>query len=569
MLTKLKIQNFKRFGSVEVDLGNPVVFVGPNNSGKTTALQALSLWDVGLKRWLERRSGKATPTERPGVTINRRDLLASPVPAANLLWRDLHVRDVRRVNGKQDTKNVLIEVTVEGVDEGQSWSYGLEFDYANSESFYCRPAGTKAGIAITEVPAGARKVNLAYLPPMSGLLANETLVPRGAINVRLGEGRTAEVLRNLCYQAVLAGSEVWEGIRMPVLQLFGTDLEQPVYIEERGEVTMSYREGDVRFDLASAGRGLQQTVLLLAHLVANPRSILLLDEPDAHLETLRQRQTYQLLVDAANASQSQIIAASHSEVVLNEAADRDVVVAFLGAPHRIDDRGNQLLKSLREIGFEHYYQAEQRGWVLYLEGSTDLAILREWARILKHPAEKVLERPFVNYVGNDRKKAVGHFFGLREAKADLVGVALFDRDREPLVQEGLRIHVWKRREIENYLCTRETLVAWARSAGDAELPLLAPQWVGAMEETIAEIEEALNTLGKPSPWSDDLKVSDEFLNRLFERFYSRVGLPNLMTKTNYHQLARFVPPEAIDPEISAVLEIISTAAREARAAPEA
>ena len=48
MLTKLKIKNFKRFGGVEVELGNPVVFVGPNNSGKTSAMQALSLWNVGV-----------------------------------------------------------------------------------------------------------------------------------------------------------------------------------------------------------------------------------------------------------------------------------------------------------------------------------------------------------------------------------------------------------------------------------------------------------------------------------------------------------------------------------------
>jgi|SRR5271169_2338960 len=96
MLTKLKMRNFKRFGSVEVDLGNPVVFIGPNNSGKTSALQALALWQVGLSRWNERRKGKGTPEKRPGVTINRRDLVAVPIPDANLLWRNLHVRDVLR-----------------------------------------------------------------------------------------------------------------------------------------------------------------------------------------------------------------------------------------------------------------------------------------------------------------------------------------------------------------------------------------------------------------------------------------------------------------------------------------
>ncbi|MCY4377893.1 MAG: AAA family ATPase [Spirochaetaceae bacterium] len=58
MLTRLTVRNFKRFGELLVDLGNPVVFIGPNNSGKTSAMQALALWDVGLKRWNERRAGR-------------------------------------------------------------------------------------------------------------------------------------------------------------------------------------------------------------------------------------------------------------------------------------------------------------------------------------------------------------------------------------------------------------------------------------------------------------------------------------------------------------------------------
>jgi len=38
MLTKIIITNFKRLANAEIELGNAVVFVGPNNSGKTTAL---------------------------------------------------------------------------------------------------------------------------------------------------------------------------------------------------------------------------------------------------------------------------------------------------------------------------------------------------------------------------------------------------------------------------------------------------------------------------------------------------------------------------------------------------
>ena len=99
----------------------------------------------------------------------------------------------------------------------------------------------------------------------------------------------------------------------------------------------------------------------------------------------------------------------------------------MGSPHRIDGRGSQVLKALKEIGFEHYIQAEEVGWGLFLEGSTDLAILRALAEKLNHRARGVLERPFVHYVGNQPTKALAHFYGLREAKQDLRGLALYDR----------------------------------------------------------------------------------------------------------------------------------------------
>src|SRR3990172_7504287 len=139
MLTRLRIKNFKRFPFADIELGQSVVFIGANNSGKTTALQALTLWDVGLRKWNEKREGKSTRERRPGVAINRRDLLAIPTPDANLIWRGLHVRDLHKVEGKLQTQNVRIDIIVDGITDSRVWSCGLEFDYANEESFYCRP----------------------------------------------------------------------------------------------------------------------------------------------------------------------------------------------------------------------------------------------------------------------------------------------------------------------------------------------------------------------------------------------------------------------------------------------
>jgi energy-coupling factor transporter ATP-binding protein EcfA2 len=575
MLTHLKIRNFKKFKEVDFELGKSVVLIGPNNSGKTTALQALALWEIGLKRWLEKRSGKSSSGERPGVAINRRDLIAIPIPDANLLWRDLHVRNIaERGSGQQKTQNIRIDIVIDGITNGRSWSCGLEFDYANEESFYCRPLRLpemNTPLQRMSIPEEAASVRVVFLPPMSGLVAVEPQLQPGRINVLLGEGQTAQVLRNLCYQIYEkpAPNSEWEALVRHIDELFGARLLEPRYIPARGEITMSYQESKgITLDILSSGRGLQQTLLLLAHLYINPNTVLLLDEPDAHLEVLRQRQIYQLLTQIAEKQDSQVVAASHSEVVLNEAAGRDVVIAFVGKPHRIDDRGSQVLKALTDIGFDQYYQAEQTGWVLYLEGPSDLAILQTFAATLGHEAMQYMERPFVHYVStNLPQKAREHFFGLREAKPDLVGLALFDRlDKSLQTNSPLRELMWQRREIENYICQEQVLIAYARNNQPNDLFGLAEanQRERVMRECIAEISEALKILQKPSPWSDDIKASDDFLDPLFERYFEKLGLPNLLRKTDYHILARLLPRDLISPEIVEKLNTICVVVQSAR-----
>ncbi len=199
VLTNLRIKNFKRLEDVEIELGKTVVFIVAECLGKM-ALQALALeggFTVGGKAlckdtwrndWLDYHS--------------RGDLIAVPVPDANLLWKDLHVRAIQKGNGKQETLNIRIDILVSGVTDGNQWECGFEFDYANQESFYCRPLriNDEPGPSRMPVPEVVAPVRIAFLPPMSGMAATEDRLQEGAVNVRIGEGRTAEVLRNLCFQ---------------------------------------------------------------------------------------------------------------------------------------------------------------------------------------------------------------------------------------------------------------------------------------------------------------------------------------------------------------------------------
>ena len=117
-----------------------------------------------------------------------------------------------------------------------------------------------------------------------------------------------------------------------------------------------------------------------------------------------------------------------------------------------------MLRALGKIGFEYYYGAERKGWILYLEGETDLRILQAFAKNLGHPAASTLQDPLVKYIGNDPNQARKHFHGLREAKENLRGFLLLDNTERVLKNEaGLSEYMWKKCEIENYLCHHDAI----------------------------------------------------------------------------------------------------------------
>ena len=90
----------------------------------------------------------------------------------------------------------------------------------------------------------------------------------------------------------------------------------------------------------------------------------------------------------------------------------------------------------------------------------------------------------------------------------------------------------------------------------------------AMGQAVKEVASALKTLGKGSPWSADIKASDDFLVPLFKSYFETLGLPNLMAKKNFYELAEHVPDSEIDPEISEKLDAIVRVAESATPAEE-
>jgi hypothetical protein len=82
--------------------------------------------------------------------------------------------------------------------------------------------------------------------------------------------------------------------------------------------------------------------------------------------------------------------------------------------------------------------------------------------------------------------------------------------------------------------------------------------------TFDEMVAALKVTRRPDPWGPDIKVTDEFLDPLFENYYRRLGTPQQTYKRDYHALADAIALAQIDPEVIQMLEAIALVARNAK-----
>lgn len=554
MLTKISIENFKKLNS-ELDLSSVVVFVGPNNSGKTSALQAISLWDLGLRKWIEQRKTKSSKAKkRTGAPINRKDIYSIPIPSLRQLWKDLQVRMLIREKGKRGTKNITIKISVDGNYEDKHWSLGLEFDFANAEVCYVRPTSNFQD----EIIEVAQKERVVFLPSMSGLSADEYKLEPGTINVFIGQGKTADVLRNLCWYVFNEKKEKWDEIVKIINYMFAVNLNKLEYDPATGRIVVTYKERNINYDIISGGRGFHQVLLLLTYISFNPGSIVLIDEPDAHLEILRQKQVFNLLCDILTRQKSQLIIATHSEALLNEAVQRSNIIVFLGKPHVVN-KTSQLVKSLTTIGVDQYILAEQKGWVLYLEGSTDLNMLKGFAEIFNHPVLEYLENPFTKYVGNIPEDARNHFYGLKEAVPQLKAIALYDRIEKELQQEELYEMMWERKEFENYLPLPDVVESYIEQQSK---DLFSVNDIDIIRQIIEDEVPPAALKDKNHNFWINTKISDDFLDKIFRKFAERKNISILISKKDYYLLTKYAKPENISDEVKEKLDKILEIARE-------
>jgi hypothetical protein len=539
VIRKVRIQGFKRFDDVEFVLPGHVVVAGPNNSGKTTLLQAIAAWNLALRRWKELNDFGLHRGNYAKAPIARQAFSAVPLRSFDLLWRD------RTYKG-------AVEITV----HTDAWSLTMKLEADSTEQIYVRPSRRAQ-------PDDWHAIDLTtvLVPPMTGVSIDEPLYTRPRLDLLLGQARPGDMLRNLLVEA--HQTRAWEPLQDSIHRLFGFRLEPP---DATGpSIVADYRmtEAGARFDIASAGSGFQQVLMLLTMLNARPRSVLLLDEPDAHLHIILQDAIYSELRSTAARSGSQLIVATHSEVIIDSVDTRELCV-LLDRPRMVADTAERetLIDSLRVLSNADIMRALQAAGVLYLEGPTDLDNLRAFATALDHPAAGWLTRDLFwkrtvaeTQPGRPGIRARDHFAALQLVRA-IPGLEIVDGDSRseiqstPIQGSGFQRWRWKRYEIESYLVHPAALERFvARTVGDA-----------AAASHVADLQRYLQDNLPPAVLSRPLDDHD-YLNstkartKILPPALSAAGLPGL-PYTRYHEIAALMTPEEIHPDVRAGLDAI-------------
>jgi hypothetical protein len=544
MIRRLKLHRWKRFEDLVVDLGGHAVLVGPNNAGKTTVLQAIASWSLALRRWRATNNRSRPGGVYPFAYIARPDFLSVPVPqnAMDLLWWNRETGDD-------------VVIVVEAV---AGWQIAMEFEY-DQEQIRVRPRQDTDTEVLRTVDLDA-----VYVPPMGGLAPLEPQYADDALlEARLGEGRPGEVLRNMLLRAS-RNEASWSMIQDAVRRLFGYSLDVP---RSGAYLVAEYRErGSTRFDLGSAGAGFQQVLMLLTFLAVRPGGVLLVDEPDAHLHLILQDAIFHELTRIAARRGSQLIVSTHSEVIVNSVAASDLLL--MPSARRLQDKGDQSLvaRSLGILSNSDLMLAAQTPGVLYLEGPTDLAILRAFAEVLAHPVRELLTTRLFwhRYSDQTRDGAPGfssrqHFSALQIYFPALRGIEIQDRDGNPNLPEtgvtghGLQLLRWRRYEMESYLLHPEAIVRFVTThvgAGGA----------AGVRAKMGELltSDYVNAPDKPNRPAEAVMESDKARTKLLPPILDAGGVLS-MPYTQYDEIAAQMLPSEIHPEVKEKLDAICTA----------
>ena len=475
MITQLTLRNFKSVGEQVYRFTDFDLLVGRNNSGKSTVLQALAIWQFCVDEFHRAKRSGST-----GIQIVLPNFTALPVPEFNLLWKDRTDRVYPK--GTKKLNYILIEILVEWSEsEGKTQTFGVQLRYHSPQTMYAIPAGGWA--AFRDCEKSGPLPRIAYVPPFSGLEPAEKWLDKAPIRQQVGKGQPGSVLRNLLLQVwrppgagnkseagrVAKGLPVppdWTELASVVKRWFSVDLTPPQYDSAKDvHIAVEYKQSGKTYDLISGGSGFHQTMTLLAFLYGYQPTTILLDEPDAHLHVNLQRELLDYFKKKSAEKNVQFLIATHAEEFAKGVDAQQIVSLLRQKPTRIESTPS-ILRAMADVSNEEIARLVGAPYITYVEGQSDERILRAWAE--QCGALPVMDKVCFKVMGGGSKldmqrQGDAHFNALVQVVPGVKRLMLFDRDDAAFhpADDNPVLVEWKRRNVENYLLVP---TAWRRVA---------------------------------------------------------------------------------------------------------
>ncbi|MEG1562848.1 MAG: AAA family ATPase [Bacteroides sp.] len=430
MIHKLILKNFKKVKEETFLFNNFDLLVGANNSGKSTPLQALAIWQFCIEQFRQssnRNESKGTQVVLPNFT-------ALPLPEFNLLWTDKTEREYisKAGSAKKDLNYILVTIDVYWRNrEGAEESFCVQLRYQSPQAVYAIPAGGWRNFI--EKEETGELPSLVYVPPFSGLEPHEPWLDDGNVRQHIGKSQPGSVLRNLLFRVInrenvpLSENHDWKEIHDKIEEWFGVDLLAPKYKKKIStEIKVEYQSNGKTFDVISGGSKFYQILTLLAFYYGYPLiTTILFDEPDAHLHTNLQRKIIGYFLTK---QEKQFLIATHSTEFINKVDLQSILSIMSGAPKRVGST-EETICALSDVDNNDVLHTQESPYILYLEGEDDNRILSAWANVLGKTA--VYEKYYPYILGGTTKQFMRnmtqhHFTALQLINLAVKRVQLID-----------------------------------------------------------------------------------------------------------------------------------------------
>lgn len=473
MITKVTLRNFKSIKDQSYEFSYFDLLVGRNNSGKSTVLQALAIWQFCIDSFSRTKRSGST-----GMQVILPNFTALPVPEFNLLWTERTERRYPETNGKKRLEFLFIEIEVTWITaERENLTFSVQLRYNSPQTIYAIPVGGWG--RFRELAGDVKKSKpsllptIVYVPPFSGLEDVEEWRDDGPMRQQVGKAQPGRVLRNLLLRVWEKYSDDWSEIQEIVYRWFSVELQPPKY--EHGvdtKITCEYKQGERTYDIISGGSGFHQTLTLLAFLFGYRPTTILLDEPDAHLHVNLQREIldyFKYFNTKAIERNTQFLIATHAEEFIRGVSVSQIY-SFLHqnkTPYRVQSTP-EIITAMADVANLEITQLRDSPIMLYVEGDSDERLLRAWSQVLE--LEGILGKVCFHFMRGGSKKdmkeyADRHFSGVKQIIPQAERFILFDYDSSEYAfhpePDNPVLYEWQRRNIENYLLVPE---AWQRAA---------------------------------------------------------------------------------------------------------